>query len=99
VIVEIFLIGFNVKGINISFCVCYMVEILMKVYAIGPQRFFKRFGNWYTCFTFVLHVRVLVLRIIFYLYVSQVNSYTFVNILVGNIDKGNSNTVINQWNV
>ncbi|KAH3844389.1 uncharacterized protein LOC127873579 [Dreissena polymorpha] len=45
--IEIFLIGFNVPGINIPFCALYILEVVLKVYTFGPIKYFHRVSNWF----------------------------------------------------
>ncbi|XP_060568420.1 uncharacterized protein LOC132727023 [Ruditapes philippinarum] len=45
VIIEIFLIGFNVPHIDVPFCVLFIIEILIKIFTNGPMKYFKRFSN------------------------------------------------------
>ncbi|XP_045185027.2 uncharacterized protein LOC123543029 [Mercenaria mercenaria] len=50
VIIEVFLIGFDVAHIDVPFCCLFFLEILIKVFTYGPLRYFKRFSNWFDVF-------------------------------------------------
>ncbi|KAH3844387.1 hypothetical protein DPMN_086645 [Dreissena polymorpha] len=61
VIIEVFLIGFDVPGIDIPFCVLFYLEIGLKVYTYGPFKYFKRPRNWFDVIITVLCSMFLVL--------------------------------------